>query len=588
MANVSSLNFVLRGNISDYQTKMRRAQGTMQKFQKNVNTFQKGIVAGVAFGAIVRAGKAALDAYDKQAKAEAKLLTALKGRADVQERLMKQASGLQRKTIYGDEETIEAQARLATILGDNEAAIRKLTPLVQDFATAKGMDLAGAAELVAKTVGSSTNALQRYGITVEGAAGSVEKLESVVSELNKQVGGQAEAAALAGTGSIQQMANAWGDLLETIGEGIAPAMTTVARSLLSLKDVMDDKKLTFWDKLRGFLGDTDVYAQQNLHRAQEELYGHLNPEQLKKVNDLKQKIADQRYLMSVGDDDGILPMRVAFYNSEINSILEESKKVAGKLKVIVEATGSTESGITEEKREQLEIMKFQLTNYKGMLAIFNRFSTKVAGRKAQISTPSQTATPGPIALRSGAGAGIDHFKTEFAPSAENMIDFNQMFAGEFNQFVGSIVDISGRLIDGSDNIRQFTDNAISAFGDFLKQMGKMLIVYGLAMKAFRKAMMNPAGAIAAGIALLAIGSMVVKMHEGGKGLQPMADGGLVYGPTPVMVGEYPGAQSNPEVISPLKDLQKYMGMGGNVTFEIHGDKLRGVLHRHDKRINAAG
>jgi len=41
-----------------------------------------------------------------------------------------------------------------------------------------------------------------------------------------------------------------------------------------------------------------------------------------------------------------------------------------------------------------------------------------------------------------------------------------------------------------------------------------------------------------------------------------ADGGLVYGETIGKLGEYPGASSNPEVIAPLSELQKYMNPFG--------------------------
>ncbi len=46
-----------------------------------------------------------------------------------------------------------------------------------------------------------------------------------------------------------------------------------------------------------------------------------------------------------------------------------------------------------------------------------------------------------------------------------------------------------------------------------------------------------------------------------------ADGGIVSGPTMGLVGEYPGARSNPEVIAPLNKLQGMIGGaggGGNV------------------------
>ena len=64
------------------------------------------------------------------------------------------------------------------------------------------------------------------------------------------------------------------------------------------------------------------------------------------------------------------------------------------------------------------------------------------------------------------------------------------------------------------------------------------------------------------------------------GLMPFANGGVVSGPTPALVGEYTGARTNPEVIAPLSKLQNMMG--GNVTFTISGDNLVGTLNRANK------
>ena len=64
------------------------------------------------------------------------------------------------------------------------------------------------------------------------------------------------------------------------------------------------------------------------------------------------------------------------------------------------------------------------------------------------------------------------------------------------------------------------------------------------------------------------------------GLIPFANGGIVSGPTPALVGEYTGARTNPEVIAPLSKLQNMMG--GNVTFTISGDNLVGTLNRANK------
>ena len=61
---------------------------------------------------------------------------------------------------------------------------------------------------------------------------------------------------------------------------------------------------------------------------------------------------------------------------------------------------------------------------------------------------------------------------------------------------------------------------------------------------------------------------------------PFANGGVVYGPTLGLVGEYSGARSNPEVIAPLDRLKALIGggvMDGKVKFEIKGRTLVGIL-----------
>lgn len=63
-----------------------------------------------------------------------------------------------------------------------------------------------------------------------------------------------------------------------------------------------------------------------------------------------------------------------------------------------------------------------------------------------------------------------------------------------------------------------------------------------------------------------------------------ADGGIAYGPTLGLFGEYAGASSNPEVVAPLNKLKTLIepresGFNGRVEFEIDGRKLKGVLRK---------
>ena len=74
------------------------------------------------------------------------------------------------------------------------------------------------------------------------------------------------------------------------------------------------------------------------------------------------------------------------------------------------------------------------------------------------------------------------------------------------------------------------------------------------------------------------------------GAMPFAEGGIVSGKTLALVGEYAGAQNNPEVIAPLDKLRGLLGGsgGGTVDFKLQGRKLVGVLANETRITSKAG
>lgn len=91
-----------------------------------------------------------------------------------------------------------------------------------------------------------------------------------------------------------------------------------------------------------------------------------------------------------------------------------------------------------------------------------------------------------------------------------------------------------------------------------------------------------------GVALgaAAVATMVATMFS----LPKYAQGGIAYGPTVGMFGEYANASTNPEVVAPLDRLRTLIqpqGLGGEVEFKIEGRTLRGILNKvdnHNSRI----
>ena len=199
-------------------------------------------IAGSAFFAakgLIAGFKKVIDLAAVQELAEKKLEAAL---GKVSKTLLDQASALQQVSMFGDEQIIEAQALIAAFVKE-EDAIAKATKATLDLAAAKGMDLKAAADLVSKTLGSSTNAMSRYGISVEGAVGSTARLDSLVGSVADKFGGQAKAQTETLTGAIVQMDMAMGDLGENIGEAFIEPMTTAA---LVMKEFALQAQKTNW------------------------------------------------------------------------------------------------------------------------------------------------------------------------------------------------------------------------------------------------------------------------------------------------------------------------------------------------------
>ena len=179
--------------------------------------------------------------------------------------------------------------------------------------------------------------------------------------------------------------------------------------------------------------------------------------------------------------------------------------------------------------------------------------------------------------------------------AEAMKQVNSIISTMATDTLVSFADNLGKALAG-ENVDLFGGFA-EIMGSGLQAIGKALIAYGFAMEAFKEAFKNPYLAIAAGVALVAAGaflkSKIGKVSNVGGGAQAgnipaFANGGIISGPTMGLMGEYPGAKSNPEVVAPLDKLKDLIGGGGGGTFVLRGQDLLLSVNRAQKASNIKG
>lgn len=214
---------------------LKRLSGGIKGAFKSLFSF-KGLLLSVASGAAM---KRFIDRSNEQEEASAQLAQAL---GHSSEALETYASSLQKTTTFGDEAIIGAEALIAAFVKD-EDQIKAATAVTLDLAAAKGMDLTAAADLVSKTLGSSTNALSRYGIEVEGAVGSQERLNSLVENVTDKFGGQAETLRKTDSGGLKSLGNAIGDVEEGLGDMLKTILGPLAQQATpALIDLSEEVK----------------------------------------------------------------------------------------------------------------------------------------------------------------------------------------------------------------------------------------------------------------------------------------------------------------------------------------------------------
>jgi hypothetical protein len=175
-------------------------------------------------------------------------------------------------------------------------------------------------------------------------------------------------------------------------------------------------------------------------------------------------------------------------------------------------------------------------------------------------------------------------KTETALTAINaaFAQLQMQTAENIGQFIADMA--TGDEAAGKD----FGKNMLGAIAGFMDALGKALVATAIASEAFQKLIIaNPAAAAVAGVALIAGAAIVRNTLKEGPKVTAFAEGGIVSGPTLGLMGEYPNARSNPEVIAPLDKLKGMLKSGDSssgfvASTSIQGRDLAIVLERYNK------
>jgi hypothetical protein len=233
--STSTLTWNLVANSAGYVAGMNRAHTSTAKFKTELAKTERAqrsmtryLVAGAAAAAVARFGVTSVKAYADAEKAQARLADAYRKfpkLADANISSLRALNGeLQKKTRFDDDATAAAQANLAMydLTGQQ---ITTLTPLVQDLASAMGTDVTDAAGSLGKAFLGNARALKAVGIDFKATGDKAKDFDTIVAALRTKVGGFAESEGKTAAGQLAIMNNAVGELQESVGQALIPALT---------------------------------------------------------------------------------------------------------------------------------------------------------------------------------------------------------------------------------------------------------------------------------------------------------------------------------------------------------------------------
>ena len=268
-----------------------------------------------------------------------------------------------------------------------------------------------------------------------------------------------------------------------------------------------------------------------------------------------------------------------------DELIKKSSKDAEKQKALQKAKGAALAQIEMDENNRLLDIKNRIADSTNTTDA-ERKALEIANIKSHYATLLQLATENGLETTELLAAQADAIKLvndeKRAQALQDATDFNkglnQIVTSGLNDLAVGIGQALGKaLSEGGNLTQQLSKIVLTTVGNMAMQLGKLAIAIGIGVGKIKEALLslNPAVAIAAGIALVALGSFAssqaAKIATGGGGATAFANGGIVSGPTMGLVGEYPGARSNPEVIAPLNKLQNIIGnTGGSQNITVGG------------------
>lgn len=278
------------------------------------------------------------------------------------------------------------------------------------------------------------------------------------------------------------------------------------------------------------------------------------------------------------------------YARSVERAVQVNQELGGKQSDEIVRLDAMRSGITSL------INKYGAEN-EAVRRLIQEYNDLLAARRASLLSSGPSLTGGPSLSGSAqvmgkkaqlpglVGTDIKKYTKE-TTKAMTQTEALQTTVGALS---GVFHDLAGAVGESAAAWLEWGSNLMSSIAQALPQLTALFVKQNAAATANTAAAASGGASAVASIpyvgpvlAVAAVASILAALAS----LPKFANGGVISGPTFGLMGEYAGAQHNPEVIAPLNTLRQYIqpaAVGGEVDFRIRGRDLYGTLKKDRRR-----
>lgn len=501
-----------------------------------------GAVAGVV-GAIF--SKESIDAAIEQENAINRFNQALARSGQFSQQFTEDfqdyVGSLQASTKFTDEAILSNAALLQTMGRLTQEQLKPATQAAIDLASAYGIGLEQAFEIVGKAANGQTMSLKKLGIEVTKGATDAQTFANALALIQQRIGGAATSEVNSFAGAVALASNAFGEILESVGnfivkspavigiiKGIGDVFNNIA-SAISKNNSIDSFITSGANALIVIANAVNDYLIKPIV-----LFGEIG-------NAVFQSVLGG--LTVINQAFGLIYFSITKILSKVGVVSEEAAAIAGQnldsltnkvteqannTKKAFEDIGTSTFGeaIGNQIRTVDLALQQSLVSKSNLSLLDNQEIINVREKNAEYEKLIQNLLGVGFAMEELRNKSLTELKAIESSVTQVATAFKSALVSGISNGVQTMVK---SMAAGKFSFQAFGNMILGIIGNMAIQIGTTLVGIGIGIEALKTSLLGLTGgpAIAAGIALIAIGALLTSLSSGGAETANVQPGGGV-------------------------------------------------------------